>query len=404
MMKRLSALLLVTAVCCSASSVTNAQSPSLKQGALSLQQWVKAEDGVVRGVVVAGRANGVAEGIAGVDVLISRRGEETLRAATDSEGRFTFKKVEPGVYAMSVWQDRVLAASALQVIDASQDVDGLYPSSTLVSIADVDRPTVKTAIIRYLPAGLRTPPQFLSGVDLGGLAGKLGSSGNSIRIGQTNGGLVGRLYLAGADADSLQGAAMSNVFILKDGDQVDRALTDQTGAFVVNNLTPGLYSMLAIGPGGVGLIGFELTSETVGQTTARLNRDGKQLVSKLEEASTELSMQLAPVPEAVDSLDEMKGERAEVVESVDGIPLVLESFEEPILDACCTPLCGGGMSGGGSIGGGGSGGAIGGSGGGGLGGGLGGVGALVGIAALAAVGSDDNTVFIPRPASPVLPE
>ena len=91
---------------------------------------------------------------------------------------------------------------------------------------------------------------------------------------------------------------------------------------------------------------------------------------------------------------------------VDGIPLVLDSFEEPILDACCTPVCGGGMLGGGGsgVGGGGGGGGIGGGGGGGLGGGLGGVGSLVGIAALAAVGSDDNAVFIPRPASPVLPE
>ena len=276
----------------------------------------------------------------------------------------------------------------------------LSPSPTSIA------PPSRLALIRYLPAGVRTPPQFLSGVDLGGLAGKLGSPGNSIRIAQTNGGLVGRLYLAGADAANLQGAAMSNVFIMKDGDQVDRALTDQTGAFVVDDLSPGLYSMLAIGPGGVGLIGFELTSETFEQTAARHQRDGEQLVSKLEEASAELSMQLAPVPEAVESLDGMTDGAVEVAESLDGIPLALDSFEEPVFDACCTPLCGGGMLGGGSMGGGGGGGSIGGGGGGGGlgGGGLGGVGALVGIAALAAVGSDDNAVFIPRPASPVLPE
>ncbi len=396
MMKRLFALLLVTIVCSSASSDASAQ-------ALSLKQWVKADDGLVRGVVVSGRSDGVAEGIAGVDVFISRRGEATLHAATDSEGRFTFENVEPGIYAMSVWQDRVLAASALQVIDGSVDAGDRYPSSTMISIADVDRPTIKTALIRYLPAGVQTPDQILSDVDLDGLAGKLGSPGNSIRIAQRNGGLVGRLYLAGANADNLQGAGMSNVFILQDGDQIDRALTDQTGAFVFDDLKPGLYSMLAIGPGGVGLIGFELTAETAEETAARLERDGERLVSKLEEASDELSMQLAPVPEAVEDLDGLMGEPGE---SVDGIPLVLDSFEEPLLDGCCSPLCGGGMLGGGSgAGSAGGGGGFGGGGGGGFGGGgLGGVGALVGIAALAAVGSDDNAVFIPRPASPVLPE
>jgi hypothetical protein len=395
MMKRLLALLLVSFVCCSASSQASAQ-------ALSLKQWVKAEDGLVRGAVVSGRANGVAEGITGVDVFISRRGEETLHAATDSEGRFTFENVEPGVYAMSVWQDRVLASSALQVIDDSNDAGGQYPSSTVVSVADVDRPTIKTALIRYLPAGVQTPAPILSGVDLDGLAGKLGSPGNSIRVAQTNGGLVGRLYLAGANADKLQGAAMSNVFILQDGDQIDRALTDPTGAFVFDDLKPGLYSMLAIGPGGVGLIGFELTSETAQQTAARVESEGEQLVSMLEEASDELSMQLAPVPEAVDSLDELMGEPVEVV---DGVPFALDGFEEPILDGCCTPFGGGGMMGGGGSGNGGGGGSIGGGGGGGgFGGGLSGVGALVGIAALAAVGSDDNAVFIPRPASPALPE
>jgi uncharacterized membrane protein YgcG len=395
MMKRSFALLLLAAVCCSASSEVSAQ-------ALSLKQWVKAEEGLVHGVVVSGQANGVAEGIAGVDVYISRRGEETLHATTDSEGRFAFENVDSGVYAMSVWQDRLLAASALQVIDASDDIGGRYPSSTVVSTADVDRPTIKTALIRYLPAGVRTPAQILSDVDLDGLAGKLGSPGNSIRIAQSNGGLVGRLYLAGANADNLQGAAMSNVFILQDGDQIDRALTDQTGAFVFEDLKPGLYSMLAIGPGGVGLIGFELTSESIEQTAARLEKDGEQLVRKLEDASDELSMQLAPVPEAVDSLDGLMGEPGE---AVDGIPLVLDGFNEPVLDGCCTPLCGGGMSGGSGSGSAGGGGGFGGGGGGGFGGGgLSGVGALVGIAALAAVGSDDNAVFIPRPASPVLPE
>jgi hypothetical protein len=364
---------------------------------LAIRQWVRSEQGIVRGAVVSPRLSGNVGPVSNVKVVLSRQGAESVRVTTDAEGLFTAENVTPGVYALTVSSDHLLAACALHVLDASHDPDGKYPQEATISIADVDRPTVKTAIVRYLPPVVSSTPPTLSGVNFSDLADNVRTPGEVVQIVQRgDGGFAGRLFLPGATGAELTAAPLSNVFLLQDGKQLDRTLTDERGEFVFEQAMPGIYSMLAIGPGGVALLGFELTAMAPRSAAVPATADAEQqLVARMQEVTPDgLSLQLAPVPEAVEGMEAVQDGEVVMIEEQEGVPLVLDEAccGESIVDACCAPVCGGTFHSGGGGGGGGGGGA-----------GFGGFGGLLAVGALVAITGDDDPILIPNPASPVAP-
>jgi hypothetical protein len=286
----------------------------------------------------------------------------------------------------------------MHVID--NNPDGTFPNVAEVVIANVDYTVVNTAVIRYLPPNVKTDDLSMSISDakLDGLADRVCGQ-DTFRVAQFNGGMKGRIHLAGAIGSNLAGADMTNVFIFKDGMEIDRTLTDENGQFVIDRIRPGYYSLLAVGPGGLGLIGFELVDEAeLTETAAITSSAGERLVGFGHHQPScccqEFAIQVAPMPEVVSCVEEVILSEI-VVDSGFGDQII---DGDVVMDGICSPVPGGGITGGYA----GGGGYVGGGGGGGGGGGFA---ALVGIGGIIAAATSDNNNAITPPivASPFFP-
>jgi uncharacterized membrane protein YgcG len=431
-MKRLLANLSLLAVGLVLSPVVLAQSTIVNH--LTMNQWVQlSSDGMLEGQILLPTSSDAS--LKDVSVAMMSRDGEVFRSKTNSEGEFSIEGIEPGVYALTARGNNTFACCAMHVV--SDKGSESYPEVARVSVANVDYTVVNTAIIRYLPPNVKSNAASISKAKLEGIADQV-IGDDLFRVAQSDGGMKGRLHLAGAIGDDLAGATQTNVFIFKDGMQIDRTLTDEDGMFEIDRIKPGDYSLLAIGAGGVGLIGFELVDESeVTETVSNTSNDGTRLVGFRKHRKQggcccqEFAMQVAPMPEVVSCVEEVIVSEPIVSapieggcdmgcgcgtcgggEIIDG-GIVMDGVGTPIAgggfvpgDAGFAPGYGGGGFGPGFGGGGFSGG------GGGFGGGFGGGGGLGGLAALGAVGGviaatsdDDNNaaIFAPVAASPAGP-
>lgn len=207
------------------------------------------------------------------------------------------------------------------------------------------------------------------------------------------GNLQGRVTSIARRAGRSYGLGGMNVSILERGRVIRTAITEPDGAFVVSDLLPGVYGVIASGRAGYGAFGFEAVPsdatlpvpEAVSHTRATV----KTVALRQPEPTLELVVPLIPpqmVPAVVDS--------------------ILAAYDTPPADGVAGPVTPppfapfGGV-GPGAVGGGGAAGGGGGL----LGGGLGGllVPAAIGAAVLAFADDDDEDVFVPLPASPAVP-
>lgn len=418
-MKCLSATFLLVAVgifSISASSVDAAE--AVVANHLTMNQWVRvSSDGAFSGRVFLPTEGGNAEALADVDVAIKSRDGQVLRAKTDSKGMFQFNDAAAGVYALTARGENVFACCAMHVVAADAAVEVELPVQADIAVANVDYTVVNTAVIRYMPANNKSDGGSLAGVDLDGLKDRIRSQ-DVFRVVQTDGGMKGRIHVAGARASSLADAKLTNVFLFKDGMEIDRTLTNVNGGFNFASIAAGNYSLLAIGPDGIALIGFELvdSASQVRSASSNVAVDGTQLVGfghlfghgqQNQCCCEEFAIQVAPCPEVVTCVEEVISEvviSETIIDEGCGCGVPGEIIEgEVIMDGFGTPLAGGGY-GGGYGGGGGFGG-----GGGGFGGGFGGIGALAGLAGIGAIiaatsdDDDNNAINAPVIVSPASP-
>lgn len=353
-----------------------------------VRQWVGSSgEGVVAGRVIVPAANGNGEAVKGAQVsLISGDGSKVVASATTAtDGSFSVKGVSPGVYTLSAQGEFAFAFGALHVLDSDA---ALSATSIDIPAARLDYPTVKTAIIRYLPT---STPKSTAVSQLP--AASLSKNGMPLAVAISEGGLDGQLF-----RDARNGAANSNVFIFKDGAEVARTVTGASGEFRIDDLQPGAYSVIGIGPDGMAASGFDLV-DTMALSAAK-DAGEKSLVAEIESAATTLVLQLG-APSGVKIIsDRVISERivgSETIRDDDGGFI-------PMFDGGSGYVGGGyGYGGGGFSGGGGFAGGGGGAGGVG-GGGFGRLAALGGIGAAIALGvSDDDQITGPTVASPTTP-
>ena len=251
---------------------------------LTMNQWVRAVDSQLAGRVVLPMAGGQSKAVSGATVALMNRSGKVLHGKTNQRGEFSIDGIEPGVYALTARANNVFACCAMHVIADSKN--SRFPQSAEISVANVDYTTVNTAVIRYLPPNVKNTNVSLDNVDLSQIAPRVCGE-DLFRVVQFAGGMKGHLHLAGAVGSSLAGAKDTNVFIVDKGIEVARAITDSNGQFLIPKLDPGHYSLLAVGPGGVGLIGFELVDEaefttaSVGKTNIHSNARRWRLLQRI---------------------------------------------------------------------------------------------------------------------------
>jgi len=375
---------------------------------LVVNQWVRHEAGKpLTGTFVIPQSNGKAQLIDVASIAIVGENGQIRRVETTSNGEFSFDDVTPGIYALTARGKNAFSIVALHVIDATEDDAAQYPTSVEMPAARIDYTTINAAIVRYLPpAGASVPTVSVRNANFDDLAKKVLGT-DMFRVAQSEGGMKGRIYTAGANEAFLPVAAYTNVFITKDGEEVARTVSDDKGFFAIDDLAIGEYSLLAVGPGGLSLVGFELVNaEAAMKTAASLRADGATLVAQFETMGCgcvqEFEIQCAPMPEVVQCVQEVVEapccgtEEVIIEEEIIGC----DGCGGEFVDGLGAPIPGGGYAAGG-YGGGYGGGGFGGGGGGGFGGGLGGGGGLLGLAAIggiaaagiAAADNNDNNNF-----------
>jgi len=326
---------------------------SVQMNDLYLSQWVQADAGSVRGSVVAllGRDS---TSLSEIRVTLSQGGQVVASSDTNVDGEFSIEKVIPGIYTLTAQGDGSFAMFSLVVLDKT-------PDSRLADSVDVQVVSTSGRVAEILSS--QSVPRMLTGVTSSQVAPAADPLGASRRFAQSTqvvldaqGVLTGRLGKASASVD------MSNmsVFILKDGQEVNRVRVAADGSFAVGGLAPACYGLVATGEQGSAVVGFCAVD---GRGVVNVSKEGKVLVAS--------GMQVAP------------GMNVEI-----GDNLMMDN--QPLLEECCGtesslgmgPGCGGC----GGFGGGGSGG--GGAGGRGL--GLGGLAAIGGLTALGIIAGTNN--------------
>ncbi|MEM6777118.1 MAG: carboxypeptidase-like regulatory domain-containing protein [Planctomycetota bacterium] len=396
---------------------------------LTMPQWVHpATPGKLPGKLILPAADGSFDVVPNAVLLLTDADGQSIKTKSDENGAFSFSDVLPGVYALTARARNAFACCAMHVVPDHMAAADQFPESVEISAAAIDFVTIKSSIIRYLPPVLNDTRFEIAGADLAALSSRV-VGGRSFRVLQTEGGLKGRIHMAGATGSSLNDAQLVNVFLIHEGETVDRVVSNHLGIFEFENVSPGEYSILALGQAGMGMAGFELVDASILPESIPLGSNGKTLTAQVQvpDASGEFSMQVAPLPQAAEGWQVIIRPENEPEEVVDEpiydevLPeVVYDQFGNPI-DAFGNPIgqygtpvdqfgnpIDGGFSGGGGTSGGGGGGYGGGGGGFGGGGGLGGLASLAGLGALAGLNDNDNggggNALFPLPeASPATP-
>lgn len=383
---------------------------------LTVPQWVNPmTEGELRGRVILPSTDGSADPIANASVVMTDRQGKTLRARTNDAGVFTVKDVEPGVYALTARGKGVFACCAMHIVDDKTASSSVLPRQVEVAAAAIDYTIVKSAILRYLPPTPKDNSYSILNADLQGISGRVVGE-NLFRVKQIDGGLKGRIHVAGAEGKELGDAGLLNIFLVHRGEVIDRVVSKRNGSFEFGDVAPGEYSILALGLSGIGMAGFELVDEEVANQisadSSNASASGETLVTTFDQCCCccdEFAMQIAPLSQAIVAVEEVWSE-GEVI-SDESLPmegeLAVDEFGNPIsgFDQFGNPIGGGapgGAAGGGALGGGGFAGGAGAGAGGGIGGGLGGLASLAGLAGIAAVGggnSNSGGSLAPPPAA-----
>ena len=347
---------------------------------LTVHQWVQlSEDGTLSGRTFVSAAKGNAVGVDAVSVKIETVDGEVITAKTDADGRFAFEDVEPGIYSFVAQGDGVYACCAMHAVPAGENTKEL-PTEAQISLADIDFATIKAAMVRYMPPAFDPIASSIEIEDGAKLASQV-MGDPMFQVVQTDGGLEGTILRAGSEADELLAAEGTNVFLFRRGTEVGRKVTDASGEFRMDEIKPGKYALIAVGPRGLGTVGFELISEEDNEPVTVEGRDGTQLTQTGCNTCGNFAMQVAPPANIVS--DTVISEQYSSVAPVSSCNT-------------CSAGSGGFLSGGGGGGFASSGGFAGG-GGGGLagGGGLGGGGGLAGGAGFGTLGLIGAAIAIP---------
>ncbi|MCS7470843.1 hypothetical protein NZK35_29670 [Stieleria sp. ICT_E10.1] len=360
---------------------------------LLVQQWVAASpEGRIDAVIVAPDVPADTLQAGSVKVALVSQDGAIYRAQRSAESNveYSFVGVPAGVYTLVTRGPNLAACYAIHVVESQDEALDPHHHRLEIGTAPMRINKVRNAVIRYMPSTIPFVADF-GGADGLKAMSALHASG-TLRVAQTAGGLRGRIYRAGSTQSQLTGAAETNVLLYQNRELISQAITGEDGTFSIDTLPPGSYSLIAIGPDGIGVVGFQLVEEVLARRGSS-DGDGSRLVALQSSTSQpQLELQLAPSGLESPAIDELIQDEVSQPETLPpgeaGLPVEPGAMQGPP---------------GGSVAGGGGGGGGGGS--------LGGRGSLLPVlgfaaagAAVAASSSDDDDAFAAPPVtSPITP-
>jgi hypothetical protein len=291
--------------------------------------------GGVDGRVVSFASNQSDRGLSDLVVRFVKNGKTIRQGKTNSDGVFSINDVPEGVYSFIASGESGYAAYSIRVLS---DSSGKY--SDVVEVAAV---TEVNAVDRLINKQIQ-PEAQRAGTD----SSELSEAGVN-RVVVMDGNLIGRAL----DLDG-NGISQMQIDILKDGVSVASVMTGVDGEYVVPDIQPGVYGLVAVGANAAAVVGFEAV-EIADQAIK------SSFVSTAGEATRKYGESLIVyVAARQDLVQEVIIEEEFVYEDAP-IEYIGQSIAcggacgscGPAADSCCSPAPGCGILGGGGGGGGG---------------------------------------------------
>ena len=112
-----------------------------------------------------------------------------------------------------------------------------------------------------------------------------------------DGRMLGQVITRSEDGRTMQAAANNNLVLLKEGRRVQTSESDINGEFDFANITPGVYGIVAAGPGGFTAFAFEATNTQF----TKLDQQGRRFVARQvdPEAAEEDRLPVVMIPPAL---------------------------------------------------------------------------------------------------------
>lgn len=194
--------------------------------------------GGVDGRIVSFASNQSDRGLSDLVVRFVKNGKTIRQGKTNSDGVFSVNNVPEGVYSFVASGENGYAAYSVRVL---ADSTGQLPR--VVEVAAV--PEVK-AVDRLINKQMRAKVG-----QAGGSSADLTEAGVN-RVVVEDGKLFGRVL----DLDG-NGIAQMQIDILKDGVSVASVISGNDGEYIVPDVQPGIYGMVAAGANAAAVVGFE---------------------------------------------------------------------------------------------------------------------------------------------------
>ena len=234
-------------------------------------------------------------------ISLLQNGVTIREGSTDYNGKFTLQNVEPGIYTLLGAGQNGFLAYGVNVLPKirAKDLTQYYPGldnadrvkAYYVSHFNVPKHVVVSAALQIDAAAV--PPEFQTlqrisqnylpeddAVEIDKESEDVTSVGDSTEIVSgfnhpltANGSFTGTVQPI-ATADGTPGKLSEmNVFLIQDDIEIARAIVDPSGKFEIEDIDPGVYSLIISGKGGFAARSIRLTSQRAVSSTIDANSD-----------------------------------------------------------------------------------------------------------------------------------
>ncbi|MGB7323294.1 MAG: hypothetical protein WBD31_00375, partial [Rubripirellula sp.] len=199
----------------------------------------------IEGRVAALNSEG-SQGLAGLNVYFISQNKEIVKSVTAADGSFMVLGLQEGAYSFVASGPNGFAAYGVHVVgEATEGVNNVMEAAAVAPSTGA----VKRILRDNIPAEVVNE---LVGNDIGP------APAATNRVMLVDGKLNGNVFALLGGQDSVEG---TRVHILDGETEVASVGVDQAGKFSIDGLSPGVYSIVAVGKNGFAAVAFEAVAQ-----------------------------------------------------------------------------------------------------------------------------------------------
>lgn len=296
-----------------------------------------------------------------LDVALMKKGEKVHKAVTDNDGKFILKDVAPGVYTLLAAGRNGFLAYGVQVLPKREGIDILDDNTSIDSkkrehdyyVSHFNSPQDSVVDENFQIDAAAVPPEFktLQRISQSYLSNTPAFSGASdqddakavgkatnIRRGfeyplDADNGFEGRIQPIATDDGQAAKLSDMNVFLIRNDFEEYRVSVEENGKFKIEDVDPGVYSLVAAGKDGFAALSVNLVPANAVETSAIEGNSKAHYVSnRVANPKAEPPLGIAIVTDPAD-IQAIKAELDRVVIDRQQNPIVPQGNQAPFAEA-----------------------------------------------------------------------